>query len=333
MTKVKFFCVLLCFTGMAQAHNFAPSLLELWEQPGNVIDLVWRTPLQAVKQPAPVLPQGCRRLGEPQQSVNGSAVEFRYSIVCPAPVANLRFSVAGLSESKTAALLRWYSAAGGRQQVLLRADSDHFTPQAAGGVVKAFSQFSALGVSHILLGTDHLLFVLGLLMLAAGFRQLVVLVTSFTLGHSISLALVSLGFIPQFSTLAEWLIALSVLMMACYLGARDQYEKPHTGMTLLVGGFGLLHGLGFAGVLNEILDGGGGILPALVGFNVGIELGQLVFIAVVLASAWLLQKFPGPRLLSGARWAAIYLMGSVSMYWLFDRGLILLEAGSNLAVY
>jgi hypothetical protein len=333
VNKLRLFFLLMCVGNMTQAHNFAPSLLELREQPGGIVELLWRTPMQAVTQPAPVLPQGCRQLGKRVQVVNGSAVEFRYSLVCPVSMGELNFSVRGLTESKTAALLRWHSLAGGRQQLLLRTDQDSFVPKSDIGMGRALVQFSALGISHILAGVDHLLFVLGLLMLASGIRQLVILITSFTLGHSISLALVSLGFIPYLPSLAEWLIALSVLLMAGFLSTGVGQTKSRVGMTVLIAGFGLLHGLGFAGVLSELLDGSSGVVSALLGFNIGIELGQLIFIAAVMAGVWLLRQLPSLRWLAGARWAAIYLMGSVSMYWLLDRGLKLVEATLDYGVY
>jgi hypothetical protein len=330
--KLSFFSLLMCLAGFSQAHNFAPSLLELQERPSGVIEVLWRTPLQAVKQPTPILPAACRQLSDRQQLVNGSAVEIRYSLLCPLSTESLRFSVAGLSESKTAALLRWNSVEGSRQQLLLRTDQDSFVPKPDSDVGWAFVQFCVLGISHILVGADHLLFVLGLLMLASGVRQLVLLITGFTLGHSVSLALVSFGFIPYMPTLAEWLIALSVLLMAGYLSAGVDQAKSRVGVAV-VAGFGLLHGLGFAGVLSELLDGNTGVISALLGFNIGIELGQLMFIALVMAGVWLLRQLPNPYWLRGAHWVVIYLMGSMSMYWLIDRGLKLFEATLDFGVY
>ncbi len=332
MTQFKLFCILMCLASFVRGHNFAPSLLELREQPGGVINLLWRTPLQALKQPIPVLPENCRRLGTLQQGISGSAAEIQYSVLCPSG-APLHFAITGLGESKTAALLRWHSVDGGYQQVLFHADSDSFSPKSELGLGRALLQFGELGVIHILAGADHLLFVLGLLMLAATLGRLVLLITSFTLGHSISLALVSLGYIPHLPTLAEWLIALSVLLMACYLSARGQQQTPRKGLAVLVAGFGLLHGLGFAGVLNTLLDGSAGLVAALLGFNIGIELGQLLFIAGVLLFAWLVRTLAGPQLLGVTRWAAIYLMGAVAMYWLIDRGLALTEAALVYGVY
>lgn len=333
MTRFKFFCILICLSSFAQAHNFAPSLLELREQPGGVVELLWRTPLQSLKQPMPVLPADCRSLGGVEQGIRGSATEYRYSIVCGALKHSAGISIAGLSESKTAALLRWYSVGGGQQQVLLRSDDDYFIPRSDVAWTQGLLQFTALGFHHILLGSDHLLFVLGLLMLASGFRPLLLLVTSFTFGHSISLALVSLGIIPYSPILAESLIALSVLLMACYLAGRRQRQRSHLSMNILVAGFGLLHGLGFAGVLNELLDGGVGLVPALLGFNLGIELGQLLFIVGVLGVMWVLRRCLRSQWIGGLRWAAIYAMGSVSVFWLVERGVAAVDAALNIRLY
>ncbi len=140
--------------------------------------------------------------------------------------------------------------------------------------------YLAMGVEHILAGADHLAFVLLLTMLAAGLRQLFWTVTAFTVGHSVTLAIAALGAAPP-SAPVEALVALSLVM-----AAREAVRRGHRGLLgrrppLASGGFGLLHGLAFAGALREVGLPRGGAVPALLGFNLGVELGQLLFVGAV----------------------------------------------------
>lgn len=326
-----FFC--LC-SGL-NAHKLAPSLLELRELPGGVIGLMWKTPVLAATLPTVILPESCRTIDHVEKIISDGAVEQRYSIVCEMPISSLVFAVKGLSESRTAALLRWYGNDGGEQQSLLGSDEDRFSPALGNSNGPPILQFTGLGIKHILIGSDHLLFVLGLLLIARHRYRLLIWISAFTVGHSITLFLVSMGVIPHWPAMAEWLIAASVLVMALYADRyrhSDESGNYSKGFTVLVTAFGLLHGLGFAAVLEELSVPSGDILPALLGFNIGIELGQIFFIAMVAVLLLIGKRLLVARLqwrdraLGMTRSAAIYVMGSVAAYWMIDRGLILFEA-------
>ncbi|CAA0087630.1 Uncharacterised protein [Zhongshania aliphaticivorans] len=325
-------CLLLLFglSSGANAHKLAPSLLELRQLPSGIISVWWKTPVLAVASPSVVLPSSCQRIGGIKQEVVDNAIERRYSISCSGE-SSLVFSINGLAASRSAALLRWYGD-GGQQQKLLRSDEDSFSPEDSADHGSTVVQFTALGVEHILIGIDHLLFVLGLLLVAQRRKRLFVWVSAFTVGHSITLFMVSLGYIPHWPNVAEWLIAASVFAMALYAEvdrAGRQYGKV---FVMVVGAFGLLHGLGFASVLAELAVPSGKMLPALLGFNIGIELGQLLFLAGVslILLFWQRLLFISPNVLqrssSVARGTTVYVMGSVASYWMIDRGLSVFEA-------
>lgn len=175
-----------------------------------------------------------------------------------------------------------------------------------------------LGVEHILLGPDHLLFVLGLLLLVRRLRPLIWTLTAFTIGHSLSLVGVVAG-VPLLvpSAAIEAVIALSIVFLARELlvGASDSLTRRRP--MLVAGGFGLLHGVGFGGALLEIgLPAGEALLPLLL-FNLGVELGQVVFVAAVLVLIELGRRVPASPVL--ARRVAAYAMGAVAMAWTIER--------------
>lgn len=192
------------------------------------------------------------------------------------------------------------------------------TENKSGDAVRpGISSYLALGFEHILpLGLDHILFVIGLFLLAAKWRPLLWQVSAFTLAHTLSLALSMAGVISLPSRLVETLIAASI----AYVAAENLVtDKMHAWRPLLVFGFGLLHGLGFAGALRELGLPDGEWIPALVSFNVGVELGQLAVIGLAfLAVGWFRDRpWYRPRIVRPAS-ALIALVG---IYWALERGL------------
>jgi hypothetical protein len=327
--------MLFCFCSALNAHKLAPSLLELRELPGGVIGLTWKTPVLAATLPAVILPESCRTIDRIESLVGDGALEQRYTLACGTPTSSLVFAVSGLSASRSAALVRWYGNDGGEQQSLLGSDEESFSPALVNSLGPPVLQFTGLGIKHILIGGDHLLFVLGLLLIAGHRYRLFIWISAFTVGHSITLFLVSIGVIPHWPAMAEWLIAASVLVMALYADRyrySDESRNYNKGFTALVAAFGLLHGLGFAAVLEDLMVPSADILPALLGFNIGIELGQIFFIVIVTVVLMMGKRLLvtrrqwRDRVTAMTRSVIIYVMGSVGAYWMIDRGLILFEA-------
>jgi hydrogenase/urease accessory protein HupE len=161
----------------------------------------------------------------------------------------------------------------------------------AGSRLRLARRYFALGFEHILLGIDHLLFVLGLLVLVRGLRSLVRTITAFTVAHSITLGAAALGVVSVESGPVEAAIALSIVLLAreIVVGRRGARHLVHRWPWLVALGFGLLHGLGFAGALGQMGLRTDDIPPALLFFNLGVEAGQLAFVAVALAVSRVLQ--------------------------------------------
>jgi hydrogenase/urease accessory protein HupE len=181
-----------------------------------------------------------------------------------------------------------------------------------------------LGVEHILSGIDHLLFVLALMLLVTGWKRLVATITAFTVAHSITLAAATLGFVTVPGRPVEACIALSIVFVASEI-VRARQGNPGMAQRwpwLVAFIFGLLHGFGFAGVLSEVGLPQNAIPLALAFFNIGVELGQLAFIAFVLglvaASRWVAQRIRVPR----PAWAwrvPPYAIGGVAAFWVIQR--------------
>ena len=305
------------------AHPLAPSLLELQEQSGGEVAVRWKVPALRVRgsEVQPQFPEACREISPPTGTPEGEAIVLRWRMDCgPAGLAGAMVGVSGLGEGSNDALLRVALLDGRVFQHVLRSEDPLWVIPATGRPDSVFVGYLQLGFDHILEGLDHLLFVLGLLLLATSPRLLLETVTSFTVGHSVTLALASLGIAQVPSRPVEVLIALSILVLAVEL-ARGPQAHPTLlrrfpwAMAFL---FGLLHGLGFAGALAEI-----GLPPddlplALLSFNLGIEGGQLAFVAVIVALGFVLS----PLLKRRPAWAdlvPVYGIGCLAAYWVLER--------------
>jgi len=310
--------------GVAGAHPLAPALLELREVGGGRLEVTFKTSATRLRgtELAPVLPDACAPLiplgVEPGP---GSVTEHFLAECTGAELVGARVGVRGLAESRTDALLRVELADGRRLQAVLRgADSFYVVPARPSRLAVA-RQYAALGSEHIATGLDHLLFVFGLLLLVGGnLREVVKTVTAFTVGHSLTLSLAVLGFVRFPTGPIELAIAGSVFLLAVEL-AREPDARPgwlRRWPWLMAGGFGLLHGLGFAGALAQVGLPADEIPLALFAFNVGIELGQLAFVLAVLAALRLLASW----LAAAPRWARavpVYGLGTLAAYWCLQR--------------
>lgn len=180
-----------------------------------------------------------------------------------------------------------------------------------------FWDFLQLGVRHIWTGYDHLLFLFGLLVVCRSFRSVVIIISCFTVAHSVTLALVTLGAVHLPGHLVEPLIAASILFIGVENLMRRGEEARARGAVAF--SFGLIHGFGFANVLRDLGVGtsGSGVAVPLLGFNLGVEIGQLTVAALALPLLWQLRQMPafvrfGVPILSG-------LVAAVGLYWLLER--------------
>ncbi len=177
-----------------------------------------------------------------------------------------------------------------------------------------------MGIDHILGGIDHLLFVLALLLITKGTRNLIKAITAFTVAHSITLSLAALGVVGLPSAPVEAVIALSIVFLAVELIHYYRGKKSLTAQYpwIVAFAFGLLHGFGFAGALAEIGLPQTAIPAALFFFNVGVEVGQLMFVIVILGILWMINKL-SVKWPQWVRFVPPYAIGAVASFWLIER--------------
>jgi hydrogenase/urease accessory protein HupE len=309
----------------AHAHAFAPALLELREmgaQLGSeIVNVRWKQPRARAMGSAliPVLPADCVSK-EPQTVIEGTGLVSTWSIECEESLVGQTVEVQGIARSGANVLLRIVLKDGRKLTHILKAEQPTFVVPERQTTLTVAANYTRIGVEHILSGWDHLLFVLGLVLLVGYNRRLLWTVTAFTLGHSVTLALAVLGFVEFPPQPIEAAIALSIYLLAVELARRNADRRTLMDRMpwIVAGGFGLLHGLGFAGALEQVGLPPDEIPMALLSFNVGIELGQLAFVALVLAAWAIAHALP----VQWPRWAAhlpAYVIGPLAAYWFFER--------------
>jgi hydrogenase/urease accessory protein HupE len=318
----------LLLSDAAGAHRLAPALLGLEETPAGEVEVVWKLP---IRQPVgsdfrPELPAHCVGIGTGEATRDATSVTLRSRVDCgETGLVGARVAVRGLAEGGSNALLRVVLRDGRRMQAVLHAGEPAFVVPERQSAWSVAGDYATLGFEHILSGLDHLAFVLGLVLLVSGRRLLLYTVTAFTLGHSVTLSLATLGFVRFPSALVEIVIAGTILALALEL-ARPPPDPPswmRRAPWLMAFAFGLLHGLGFAGALAEVGLPEEEIPLALLTFNLGIELGQLVFVAVMLALGWAIRA-TSLRLPGWALAAPAYALGGLAVFWCLDRAIELL---------
>ena len=307
----------------ASAHEARPAYLELTETLPDRYDVIWRTPVLAGLR-LPVLlqfPTGVHNLVEPTVREFSDSMVERRIITAPEGLGGKRIEFVGLQGTITDVLVRFQTRDGERSTILVRPSRPwvEMPPPLASTVATAYV---AHGIEHILLGYDHLLFVFALILIVRNLRVLLVTVTAFTVAHSITLALATLGVVRVPGPPVEAAIALSIVLLAFEISRASVGQLGLTARWpwLVAFTFGLLHGFGFAGALADIGLPSGDIPLALFAFNVGVEIGQLAFIAIVLAALTLARRIRIPgRLWQQARPVATYAIGAVGAFWFVER--------------
>jgi hydrogenase/urease accessory protein HupE len=316
------------FAGVpAAAHPLAPALLSIEEAADGAIAVSFKTPRV---QPtggeiAPDLPEACAPSERPRIEADEQSVTVRWTARCAGGIVGARFGVRGLAESGTNALLRVALRDGRRVQAVLHGGAPSLVVPERASRLGVFRDYLRLGVLHIATGFDHLLFVFGLVLLARGTRRLLWTVTAFTAGHSVTLSLAALGVVRFPTAPIELAIAGTILALAVELargsgaGGSTSESQLRRRPWAVAFAFGLLHGFGFAGALAAVGLPQEEIPVALFSFNVGIELGQVAFVALVLA----LRRLLSPALAGAPAWllrAPVTAMGALAVYWCLDRG-------------
>lgn len=321
--RVWLLLIVALFSSEASAHRFAPSLLEIRQLSENSFNVTWKTPIQKVSDVSmePVFPADCEVISTSPWIQEGTGVLMQMDLSCAGGLVGKTLSVSGLGDNQSSALLRLYLAEDIFHQAVFTASAPRFVVPAEGTAGSVTRDYIELGAEHIWEGPDHLLFVMGLLFLVGWNRRLILTVTAFTVGHSITLAIVTLGVFEYPVALVEFMIALSIYVLAVELARDDGGGALWRQPWWLAAGFGLLHGMGFAGALAETGLPQSNVPLALLAFNIGIELGQLAFIALLVLLFIVAARLWDERRISALRPVPTFVLGGLSAMWCIERGL------------
>ena len=308
------------------AHELQPGYLELSLIAEDEYAVTWKVPAARGRPMAIAasLPENCTPSMSDQLIWDGAAYVARWRMKCPGGLAGGTIRIEGLDKTATDVLVRFDHADGVNEARRLTPGNPSFVVPTQPNPWEVARAYLLLGVEHILSGFDHLLFVLALLILVKGSRRILITVTSFTLAHSLTLAAATLGLVRVSGPPVEAIIALSIVFVAAEI-VHSQKGKP--GLTekypwVVAFTFGLLHGFGFAGALTELGLPQKSIPVALLLFNVGVEIGQLVFIAVILVLAFLGRQIGRRVEVQWPSWAwAVmpYAIGTMAAFWVIQR--------------
>lgn len=324
MTQRLLIGLLVCLAAAgAAADVFRPAYLELREAANGEYDVMWKVPVLGddLRLAAYVaFPETTERLSEPRVVTSGGAWIERWRIRHEGGLVGQTVAIEGNAVGVTDVIARVERLDGTSQVERLQPGSLQFQVQPPTGTLEVAWSYLVLGVEHILAGIDHLLFVLALLLIVRGSWRIVATITAFTVAHSITLVAATLGWVRVPGPPVEAIIALSIVFVASEVvhGLRGKQGLTARAPWVVAFSFGLLHGLGFAGALAEVGLPQKAIPVALLMFNVGVELGQLMFVAVVLAAGAILGRLVVTR----PAWATgviAYAIGSVAAFWTLER--------------
>jgi len=322
MRRLALVLALVALPVASDAHEVRPAYLELRERAPDAFDVFWKVPARGEQRLAIAarLPERCEATAPHTVTANGAAVAERWGVRCVGGLTGGTIEIEGLAATLTDVLVRIEAADGSARIARLTPRAPSFTVPAEPGRGEVAATYLRLGVEHILEGVDHLLFVLALVLLVRDARRLVATVTAFTVAHSVTLAAATLGFVHVRQGPVEAVIALSIVFVAGEI-AHEARGRP--GLTarrpwIVAFVFGLLHGLGFAAALREVGLPQQSIPLALLFFNLGVELGQLLFLACVLPLAALGRR-AALRWPVAAAQVPAYGIGSVAAWWTLER--------------
>ncbi|MEL7638520.1 MAG: HupE/UreJ family protein [Solidesulfovibrio sp.] len=275
--------LLLALAGPALAHETRPAYLELREAAPGRYDVLWRTPLyEGLRLPFDLrLPEGTRPLAAPRTVDLPDWHLETWRVEAEGGLEGKKILFRGHDATTAGVVVRLIPLDGPPRTLVVPPSRD---AAVLGGAPAGFVDFLCSGLRHILYGIDHLLFILGLLCLVSGWRALFATVTAFTVAHSLTLAAASFGLVTVPVAAVNAVVALSILFLGPEIVRRRRGEASLTVRWpwLAAFAFGLLHGFGFAGSLTGLGLSSRELVPALLGFNCGVEMGQLGFACLLL---------------------------------------------------
>lgn len=313
---------ILAFTGPAAAHELRPAYLEIREAATDKFAVLWKVPALGDRRLGlyAKFPKVCEIDGEPVRSIVEAAYFERWNMTCRGGLKGRQITIAGLSATLTDVLVRLSFADGTTEVQRLTPESPILTVAGQQSMLEISRTYLMLGVDHILTGLDHLLFIAALMLLIGDWWTLLKTITAFTVAHSLTLVGSVLGYISLPQRPVEAVIALSIAFVASEVikmrAGELRLSESHPWLVAFA--FGLLHGFGFAGALEEIGLPQVDVPLALLMFNVGVESGQILFIGgLLLAFNALKGIFTLP--IGPTRSGAAYAIGVISTFWLLSR--------------
>ena len=321
---IRFIFLWIFFLSSVLADEIRPAFLELTQENETSYKVLWKKPSQGEAKRAlklePLFPKSAKIIGVKKITKTLSATLESYVLEESGALINQPITIQGLEATSSDVLVRVHYMDGETEFIRVLPESPSFTLTHESGFFNMASTYFILGVEHILEGFDHLLFVLVLLLLVGNIRVLIWTITAFTLAHTITLMMASLDMIYFSSRAVEATIALSIVFVAAEViyAMRGRAHMTKKYPWVIAFGFGLIHGLGFAGALKEIGLPQNEIVPSLIFFNVGVEVGQLLFVASVIAVGWVFKSLANKYLYT-AKMVVSYIIGITATVWLLQR--------------
>jgi hydrogenase/urease accessory protein HupE len=311
----------------SRADEFKPAYLQLTQLDRETYDVLWKVPAideSTTLKVKPQFPIGTESLTPVRGTFSRGVTVQRWRIRVPEGLDGKPISFSQLSETRIDVLARLVRLDGSVQLERIMPVSPRFVAKPRPGSLEVVTTYTLLGIEHILMGFDHLLYVLGMLILVGGWRRIVATMSAFTATHSLTLTAAALGWVHVPQPPVEACIALSILFVAREIVQRHRGRPGITARWPWVVSFtfGLMHGFGFAGALAEVGLPQSSIPMALLFFNVGVEIGQLMFVAAVLTAIAVGWRAAQRIRLSPpvSLWRiAPYAIGAVASFWLVER--------------
>ena len=314
--------------GSAQADVYSPAYLEFKQKSEGLFDVLWKVPALGSDARLSLyvqLPEEVKIVTPTRATYTGNAIVERSTIHRKGGLAGAEISIDGLTTLPTEVLVRIERLDGSTEVARLTPTSTSFVVTGVPQTLDVAKTYMVFGIEHIWQGTDHLLFVACLILIAGTWRRILITITGFTIAHSITLTLAALGLVRFPVPPIEAVSALSIVFLAREIALERRDTLTWHYPIAVSGSFGLLHGFGFASALGEIGLPQTEIPAALLAFNVGVEIGQILFVATILAVVWIITKALRGIELKPLDWLRsiekplAYCVGSITMLWTVER--------------
>ncbi|MCM3872016.1 MAG: HupE/UreJ family protein [Pyrinomonadaceae bacterium] len=318
---------LLALASAVSGHEVRPAYLQLHQTGAETYDVFWKVPGRGDNMRLSLyveMPTNCSDASQHRGTFGDNTFIEEWSVRCAGGLTGGSIQIAGLNATMTDVLVRLERLDGTSQVTRLTRSAASFTVEAAPRATQIAATYLRLGVEHILTGWDHLLYILAMLLLVRGWRRVILTMSAFTATHSLTLTAATLGWVHVPQRPVEACIALSILFVASEIvrARRGQSGLTERWPWAISFTFGLLHGFGFAGALSEVGLPQKAIPVALLFFNAGVEVGQLIFIGSMLAIAILGRNAARKMTLPHPAWAGRippYAIGGIAAFWFIQR--------------